>query len=169
MLVRVTALTKDKLVVILLIGQCSSHIPISNRQAAENEIDVISSGLQKYANRFGLGPPDHGRVIVPTPNVHEAAAVADDVAKCVRTLPSYCEGANATGAFPANASTRRIIDDPVAFSDLREQFINQKTRILITEGVIFEASIIAATPDGYPRSLVSGIDKEPDGYRLSRL
>ncbi len=72
---------------------------------------------------------------MPAANVREAAAVTDDLAKGVGTLPGNREGADTAGAHPADSAASWIVDNGIALLNLREQLLEQESRIAIAERV----------------------------------
>src|ERR1700749_4778204 len=99
------------------------------------------------------------------PDVGEAAAVADDFAKSVGTFPGDGESANAARTHATDSVTCRVTGNVAASSDLRQQFIDQKTGILIAKRVVFEAAVVVAAKNGRPGAFVARVDEKPDGHR----
>jgi len=142
---RVATLAVDELVVIPFVGESGRHILVRDGPVPENDVEVPGPRLQGHAQRSGVAPTDQGGVGVPAPYVGEAAAVADHFAEGVGALPGHREGADASGADPADRPAGRVRDDGIALLDLREQLLDQEARVPVAERVVFDAPVVGPT------------------------
>ena len=85
-------------------------------------VQVVESFLEEDPDRFGFSLADPGRVDMTAANVDEASDVADDLAKRVRTLPSHCEGADASRAVATNGSVFGLGAETIGLGHFGQNF-----------------------------------------------
>src|SRR5579875_2576948 len=83
--------------------------------------------------------------------------------KLIGAVPCHREGANASAAYARNGSARRILTQPYDLLDRREYLLQQKTRVLVGQGVILETTLLTGTYMVVGK--MTGVNENPHGNR----
>src|SRR5579883_30231 len=83
--------------------------------------------------------------------------------KLIGTVPRHREGANTPAAYAGNGSARRILPQPYDLLGRRQYLLQQKTRVLVGQGVILETTLLTGTYMGVRE--MTGVNENPHGDR----
>ena len=99
-----TTLSHHKPVIVFRKLQRGRHLPIGQRPASVQVIEVAGTFLQKDPNRFFSGFANQRMIIVTTSNVGKTAHVTENFAELVRPFPGNGPGTDSTTADPLKIS-----------------------------------------------------------------
>ena len=92
----VRAVTENELVVITGEVQGRGQLFVCEGPMAMKIIEVVFSFLKEDSNGFREDFADQRLVVVPTPNIGEAANMAQDFGNGIGSFPRRCEGADSS-------------------------------------------------------------------------
>src|SRR5437867_8842266 len=136
------------------IVECGEHLLIRQKPTAELVVDVVRTVLQKDANRFGWSTTDERGIQIAARSHRLAVArraiadrcvaadATDHVAKPSRPFPRDGDGAIRPAARAANRSGFRVFGEIIGLADLGQHFIDEETRVTVTERVVFGGAIV---------------------------
>ena len=146
----VTALPPIQFDVIVFEFQGRIHLLVRQRPIAMLIVQIVVSVLKVNSNRLHVGFSNEARVSVSVADVGEATDMADNFSKFVWSLPSNGERADSATTGSTDRTAARIIGDVVLLFDFRQNFIEQKFRVIITERIVFDASVFGfRLPTGF--------------------
>ena len=170
MLAIVASIAEDEAEVIFAELQGGSHLVVGQGPTAVEIIEIIGSILQEYPDVLALGLADDTGVDMATADIGEAANMADDLVEIVGSLPGRCEGADSARADAGDGPHLRIVSQLVVLCHRRDDFPGKETDILVTEGVVFKASVPPGRGPFFRCGYHPGIDEDTDGDRhLARM
>lgn len=131
----------DEFVVVAPEFQSFLHLQITQPPVPVLVVEILVTILEEDADVPLVFLANEGGVNVPSPDVGEAADMADYVLEEVGAFPGHGEGTDSSGAHSADGSAGRISGELVGFADLGKDFFFQKLGILRAEGVVFDAAV----------------------------
>ncbi len=159
------AIGEDEFEIVVHVAEGGRHLLIAEGPVAVGVIEIGTTILQPEADRFALAGADEVGVGVTAADVGEGADGGEDLAELVWTLPGDGEGADAAAAGTADRALVWVAGQSLDGADFGENFVEEEARVLIAEGIVFEASI-----GDSPRALgcgcsgvVTWIDEDADG------
>ena len=96
-----TAFGGDEFVIVFGEGEGFGHLLVGEPPIAVGIIEVLATVLKPDAKGSLILLPNERRISVTSPNVGEAADVADDLSEEVGPFPGHGEGTDSSGAGPA--------------------------------------------------------------------
>ena len=165
----VTAFAPIKFDVVLFKLQSRIHLLVRQGPIAMFVIQIVGPVLKINSNRLLVGFSNNARVSIAIANVGEAADMAKDFSKLVRSLPSDSERADSAAAGATDRAATGIIGDVVVLFDFGQNFVEQKFRVVIAERIVFDASVFGfRLPTGFFGQflfVVPGVNEHADRDR----
>ena len=93
-----------QMIIIFHERQSGGHLQVGQRPTAPGDVEIFAASLQVDADGFRRCVADHGRVLMTTANICEAADMAEHFAKLVRSFPRYRPRANPPGTDATDGS-----------------------------------------------------------------
>ena len=137
----VTAFGGDEFVIVFGEGEGFGHLLVGEPPIAVGIIEVLATVLKPDAKGSLILLPNERRISVTSPNVGEAADVADDLAEEVGPLPGDGEGTDPSGTGSTDYALVWVRGEVEFFGHFGEKFGFKHTRISIVERIIFETAV----------------------------
>ena len=149
------------------------HFLISQEPVPADAIRIVAAVLKEHPQRFRLGLANERWVGVPSTLVNKGADAAEDAAEGFWLLPCCGEGADRAAATAADGPVIGLLgkSDGAAITGLsrlhiREKLLDQESRIVVTQTIVFHASIEAIQRRGVIIRLHASVhDEHADGDR----
>ena len=103
-----TSVGGDEFVIVFGEGEGFGHLLVGEPPIAVGIIEVLATVLKPDAYGAFVLLPNERRISVTSPNVGEAADVADDLSEEVGPFPGHGEGTDSSGAGPASVSYTQL-------------------------------------------------------------
>lgn len=130
------------------------HPLVREKPIAPLTIRLVRTVLKKDSNRLGWMAPDQRRIHVAAKH-HRMALMralvadgnitadhADHLAKLIGPLPRHGPSTDRAAARPANHAVLWIIRQAVFLSDLRQNFLNEKPRVVVIQRIVFGCAVV---------------------------
>lgn len=137
----VAAFSGNEFVVVIAKLQGFVHLQVSEPPIPVFIVEVLVTVLKVNPDVPLFSFANKSRVNVSPPDVGEAANVADDVFEKVGSFPGDGEGADSSGAHPADRPAGGIVGEFEFFPDFGEDFLFEEFGVFGAQGIVFDTAV----------------------------
>ena len=146
-------------------GECGFHLFVGQGPVAVTVVEVVESVLEEDSDWLSFGLPNPRRVNVAASNIDETADMTDDFPEGIGALPGNREGADSARAIAADCSVLWLVAESIGLCHLGEDFLEQETRVLPAEGIVFHTAVVLSPRDAFTATpSMPWIDEDSNGH-----